>query len=30
MEELLSKENYICKPNTGLKQKCKSIAGLIN
>jgi hypothetical protein len=30
MEKLLSKTNYICKPNSGLKIKCKLIAGLIN
>ena len=30
MEELLSETNYICKPMTGLKIKCKLIVGLIN
>jgi hypothetical protein len=30
MEELLSKEIYICKPRTGLKINCKPILGLIN
>ena len=30
MEELLSKENYFCKPRVGLKFNCKPIAGLIN
>ena len=30
MEKLLSKTNYICKLNLGLKMNCKTIAGLIN
>ena len=30
MEKLLSKTNYICKLNLGLKMNCKIIAGLIN
>ncbi len=29
MEELLSKEIYICKPIAGLKMNCKLISGLI-
>jgi hypothetical protein len=30
MEELLSKENYFCKPRTGLNKYCKRITGLNN
>ena len=30
MEELLSKNSYYCKPNSGLKMNCKLISGLIN
>jgi hypothetical protein len=30
MEELLSKENYFCKPRAGLKQYCIPIIGLNN